>query len=218
MAKYPLISNCPLLEPPKVNREVKNSVSEATLARDSRLMAMQSRICSALSALGSAINILLIEDEDTSRLLVEKCSDAARLIADLHHEQSQARRMILKGALNKDLAATLTEVSVDGWLFGDNLSDRIKAAKALDKTTVELRARSASNPVAPRAVPSLNFRGPPRFAMKQQARQGGPRTQVQSLRSQIKKSLTTRSAPSFRPQRFPPASREERFHRPSRRH
>jgi hypothetical protein len=41
----------------------------------------------------------------------------------------------MKGVLNKNLTDTITEISVDGWLFGDNLPDRIKAAKAFEKNS-----------------------------------------------------------------------------------
>ncbi|KAJ8976062.1 hypothetical protein NQ317_002537 [Molorchus minor] len=51
---------------------------------------------------------------------------------------------MLRGNLNKTLAETLTELPVSSQIFGDNLDDRIKAAKALDKTAEELRAKPVS--------------------------------------------------------------------------
>ncbi|KAJ8954121.1 hypothetical protein NQ314_007150, partial [Rhamnusium bicolor] len=144
--KYPPFANCILMEAPKLNVEVKRSVSEATIARDSRVANVQSRICAGMSALGGVLELLLLGDlsPETSRQLIERTSDATRIFADVHFDQSQARRGLLKGALNKRLAETLSEISGDGWLFGSNLPERIKAAKALDRTSEELRMPSGS--------------------------------------------------------------------------
>jgi hypothetical protein len=76
-------------------------------------------------ALGAVLQLLISEDNsrDKTNLVIERVSDAARLFADIHFVQSQSRRAVMKGALNKNLIDTLTEVSVDGCLFGHNLPD-----------------------------------------------------------------------------------------------
>lgn len=92
---------------PKLNQEVKAAVNEAALKRD----VIVQNIEASLSALGQAISTILSENEDLdSRGHLLSClGDATRLIA--------ARRLILKGQLNKTLAGTLAKISSDGCLF-----------------------------------------------------------------------------------------------------
>lgn len=176
--KYPPFSNCLGMQVPKLNVEVKKSISEANLARDTRISHVQSRICAGLSALGGILELLLSGDisTDVSHQIMERTGDAARILADVHFDQSQARRGVLKGILNKKLAETLSEKSEDGWLFGDNLAERIRAVKALNKTAEELKI-----PAVPKTSTQnknnknyLNYKGPTRQYVKP-ARQVGPK-------------------------------------------
>lgn len=185
IAEFPPFSNCALMEAPKLNLEVKASVTEASCSRDTRLASAQKRVCAAMSALGKVLTVLLSEGKNDQPIFAWT-SAAARLLADIHHDQSQARRGLLKGFLNKELAETLTEASVDGWLFGSNLSERIKAAKALEKTSEDLKLRKLkypkkqARPRPPQQKPStsLNYRGPPRQTQGAQfIRQGGRQKQ-----------------------------------------
>ncbi|CAH0547099.1 unnamed protein product [Brassicogethes aeneus] len=179
--KYPAFSNCRLMEAPKLNVEVKKSVTEATVARDLRVAGTQTKICAGMSAIGGLLNLALSGEQssDITRQIIERASDAARIFADIHFDQSQARRAMIKGGLNKNLGETLLEECVDGWLFGNNLRDRIQAAKALDKTSAELRVRPTPVTVtAPKTQKSthLNFNRPLRQPQKP-SRQSGHRPQ-----------------------------------------
>lgn len=182
MAKYPVIGNCPLSAAPKLNLEVKASVSEAVTNRDSRLANLQSQIGAALSALGKALTILLDEEDEKKNNLqvIELMSDAGRLMADLHHEKSKSRRVLISSDLNKTFKETLTDASLDGWLFGDNLGDRMKVAKALEKSSLELRtpgARKQTRGSLPNSLAPahLNSKGPTRPPVRG-LRPVGPRT------------------------------------------
>ncbi|KAJ8962444.1 hypothetical protein NQ314_005740 [Rhamnusium bicolor] len=88
--KYPPFANCILMEAPKLNVEVKRSVSETTIARDSGVANVQSRSCAGMSVLGGVLELLLLGDlsPETSRQLIERTSHATRIFADVHFDQS----------------------------------------------------------------------------------------------------------------------------------
>ncbi|KAJ8932195.1 hypothetical protein NQ314_014847 [Rhamnusium bicolor] len=141
ITRYPIAENCPTMAPPRMNLEVKAVVNEVTVKRDARFSTIQAMLGASLSALGQSLTILgnALQEEGKARLLAS-IGDAARLIAGVHQQQSQARRAILRAQLNKSLADTLSEApGDDGWLFGENLSERIQSAKALDRTAAHLR-------------------------------------------------------------------------------
>ncbi|KAJ8966376.1 hypothetical protein NQ314_003552 [Rhamnusium bicolor] len=102
---------------------------------------------------------------DTPKLqLIELISDSAKLLADVHHQDSDSRRNLVSLHLKKDLIGTMNETGVDGWLFGENLGDRIKAARAMERSGQDLR-NSSIKPSSKRKKKTrapLNYRGPSR--------------------------------------------------------
>nr|CAI5845452.1 unnamed protein product [Callosobruchus analis] len=130
--KYPPIANCKLVAAPLLNEEVKVTVSESVLKRDERLATVQSQVGACLSALGKALNLLLQDEEkeDSKHLqLIELLNNTARMLADVHYQESESRKNILSVNLKRDLLAILTDSNADGWLFGENLGERVKAAR-----------------------------------------------------------------------------------------
>lgn len=206
VAKYPRPENCLLVAPPKINPEVKAAVNEVASKRDARYESLQAMLGASLSALGQAVTLILSSssvDECKSRLL-SSLGDAARLVAGVHQQQSQARRLTLKSQLNVSLAATLSETpSDDSWLFGENLSQRIQSAKVLHKMTAELRKpkEPVKPPLANRLVrskiPPGNFNGPPR-PQHRSLRRGGPRTAAAVTRNQQKPQLPSSRGMEYR--------------------
>lgn len=161
IAKYPIPANISLLAPPKVNREVAMAVGENAIKRDTRLVNVQAMMGAASAALGQLITVLLENPTETPHdLLIQLASDAARLIAGVHHQQSQARRLVFKGYLNNQLAETLSETSSDGWLFGENLTDRIQSAKALDRTAAQMKKVVSSSKLKKPSASTVSVRPP----------------------------------------------------------
>lgn len=93
--------------------------------------------------------------------MVELLGDAARLLNDVQFQESQSRRNILGVYLKKDvLSSVANSKPLDGWLFGDNLSERLKSAAALEKSGKELKAAAASRPSSSKKSKPLNYQGP----------------------------------------------------------
>lgn len=162
LKKYPAAGNLQLAAAPKLNSEVCSVLSEQHRERDRRMFNLQEQTGAALTAVGKALTMLLQGNgAESTRPLIEMLSDAGRLLADTHHEQSQCRRTLASADVGNQFRATLTDVAVDGWLFGSNLGERVKAARELEKISSELKSRPSTSTGAP-----LNSRGLPRAAYR----------------------------------------------------
>lgn len=73
------------------------AVGEAAKSRDARLATIQSQMGVALSALGKGLSKLINQESDNEimRPYIEIISDAARILADIHHSQSLSRRSLV---------------------------------------------------------------------------------------------------------------------------
>jgi hypothetical protein len=71
ITKYPVFSNGTLMKAPKLNVEVKKSLSEASV---------QTEIGAGMSALGAVLQLLISDDnsQDNTNFVREKVSDAVR--------------------------------------------------------------------------------------------------------------------------------------------
>lgn len=77
--------------------------------------------------------------------------------------------------LRKELKETLSNVSADGWLFGQNLGERIRTSKDIEKTGLDLKPARAqkSNPFKqPSKQFPVNSYRPPRRIQKGPGRGG----------------------------------------------
>ncbi|CAH1969169.1 unnamed protein product [Acanthoscelides obtectus] len=72
----------------------------------------------------------------------EKLSDAGRLLSDVHHTLSVSRKELAILNLNKEWKETLIDSPVDEWLFGEDLEERLKAAKSLQFSSKQLKIKS----------------------------------------------------------------------------
>lgn len=116
-----------------------------------------------LAALGRCLTLLLGKEiSPPDKPLVEAISDAGRLLADLHHKESASRRQLIALDLNRELKNTLDQAPLGSLLFGDNLAERIKSAKALEKSSLLLKSpcKPASSKTTFR---SLNLKSLPRM-------------------------------------------------------
>lgn len=181
---YPQPENCLLLETPKLNPEVAKALNPQIERRDEKLAGLQSQIGGALSAVGQLLTSFLQEEGGGNFQYIKLASDAAKLLLDFHHQQSITRRELITINLRKEFKETLTCEPAAGWLFGEKLGDRIKAAKELERSSLDLKQRIFKKPVA--RVPSvnnnshqLNYRRPPRFS-QQGGSQGGQQKRRQT--------------------------------------
>lgn len=164
--KYVTPENCPLMNPPNVNPEVKVAVPESVLKRDARLAQLQQQVGASLSAVGLALTNMLKENE-SNKEYIQILSDAGRLLANIHHSESMSRRDLIAINLNKEIKDTLTNTPVNNLLFGTDLENRIKTVKDLEKSGQQLKIQKKTSKVfqKPYSRPSTsryqeNYRSP----------------------------------------------------------
>lgn len=138
MEKYPSPENCTCIAVPKLNAEISAAVQETAIKRDKRIVEKQERIAACLGALGKAISIALKVKGSQKIILLENLNEAGRLLASVHRGKSIARRSLIL-ANHSGLRDTLSNTSVDEWLFGSNLEDIIKSAKIMKQASKELK-------------------------------------------------------------------------------
>lgn len=95
--------------------------------------------------------------------IIQSLSDGARLLADVHHQQSVARQNIISTSLDSKLRTVTENNDLDGWLFGDNLNERLKNAKQIERSGKELQRKNTFIKKTPNIDPK-NRKAPPKRA------------------------------------------------------
>lgn len=96
-----------------------------------------------------------IEDDEGLDIhsFVEKLGDAARFIIEAMHGQTESRKAFILPGVDKHYQKILENAITDYFLFGKNLSERIKQAKAIHKIGSSMKTQS-SNEGAGQRLPS----------------------------------------------------------------
>lgn len=143
--------NCTLIDPPKLNEEIKVSVGETSTKRDDRIVEKQKKISACLALLGSAVVDIINNEKsdninqkisDTQMALIRKLSEAARLLADLQRDETLTRRSLILAAISSSQKEILDSITADEWLFGQKLGERLKAAKTIERSGKELKIKN----------------------------------------------------------------------------
>ncbi|XP_048484189.1 uncharacterized protein LOC125490097 [Plutella xylostella] len=142
--KYLIPANCHYLVAPILNPEAKAAVPDILAKRDCTLLQKQNQIGVALAALSQVIE-MIVKKETATQLLLQPLSDACRLLCDSHNMETKTRRSIVMSTINTSLRETLTNSSRDKYLFGEDLTEKLKAAKSVQRTGESLLK---PNPVA----------------------------------------------------------------------
>ncbi|XP_047030584.1 uncharacterized protein LOC124637887 [Helicoverpa zea] len=168
LKKYLTPENCKNLKAPKLNLEVKAALNDFNIKKDSYNQMKQNQLSSALTAIGSALNMILSSKDSSNQQLqqlIQPLSDAARLICDCHYKESVSRRFDITKILNKETKDMVKNSKIDEYLFGSDLADQLKCHKAIAKSGLEMKAVSTAR-VAFRQTPTtqtqrgaLNARG-----------------------------------------------------------
>lgn len=131
--KHPPPENCSFISVPKLNAEIIAAVQETAIKRDKRIVEKQERIAACLSIVGRSLTIALKIDDNQRIELLKNLSEMGRLLASVHREESLARKSLILANLNSSLKTTLSNTTVDEWLFSADLEGLIKSANTLDR-------------------------------------------------------------------------------------
>lgn len=164
--KYLIPRNCSLIGAPALNAEIKVALNENTVKRDKLIESRQKRIAAAISSIGEAISHAL-EATEKDNAQIKRLMDTARLICDAQYNDSVSRRNLAVYSLKKEMKEPLLDTKIDKSLFGENLTDSLKTAKAVTKSGTELKTqfkpqtKNWKPPVAGRRQPATPRRYTP---------------------------------------------------------
>lgn len=131
LKSYLIPVNCDLLLAPALNPEVKAALPDHLVKRDINLMYKQNQLGIALSALASVTD-MIISNESSKQKLLKPISDACQILCDSHFIETKSRRDIIVSSMSTNLKDALLETKRDKFLFGENVIDKVKAAKTID--------------------------------------------------------------------------------------
>ncbi|XP_050512905.1 uncharacterized protein LOC126888594 [Diabrotica virgifera virgifera] len=119
----------------------KGALTDSNERRDARLSSLQSQVGAGIAAIGKVLSSLYEKGEERDKENIQALSDAGRILADVHYQETISRRDLVLLNINKDLRDTLSESPPDEWLFGGNLEEAIKAKKTIDISSQQLRSK-----------------------------------------------------------------------------
>ncbi|XP_041973369.1 uncharacterized protein LOC121729047 [Aricia agestis] len=184
LKEYLIPENCALLQPPKLNPEILAAVSEGTRIRDKRVEAVQKQLGQGIVALNKGLELLL--DEGSDRISAIKfLSDSCRILCDLHFLETNSRKKFITPGLDRNFLSLMQDVEHDELLFGNQLPEKIKASKTIEKQGLRIESTSTSyvyQPSTSRSRQPGNWAGPPRFPSTRGGR-GGQRTRGTPIQS-----------------------------------
>ncbi|KAI5631802.1 hypothetical protein NE865_15494 [Phthorimaea operculella] len=194
--------NCKLIDPPELNAEIKAAVSDIVAKRDKAIAGKQKQLTSAITCLGQAITHVLSSKEKDTQLL-KLLMDSVRLICDCQHADTLTRRNFLLNTLKKEMREQLQNTKVDKLLFGENLAETLKCAKAINKSGIDLKPAAPKvenkkqiTPSPSNTTKNLNWRNP-----GQVRRQTGPPRMKEPAMTSTRSRQPASSKLSQHPQR-----------------
>ncbi|KAI8435386.1 hypothetical protein MSG28_003704 [Choristoneura fumiferana] len=146
--KYPTPKNFPAAVAPILNKEIGATLSELSLNRDRRIINRQNMIAKILSCLGMTLTDIL-KGNINSKKLIEQISDAAKIAAEIHCNDSKSRKFFALSSATKIVQDACKETKTGKLLFGDGLSDQLK--------TVHIQTFKLERPIA---LPDNQPKGP----------------------------------------------------------
>lgn len=164
LKKYPRDGEL-VTEAPKINLEVQRLLTEISKKRDEHFTKTQRCVGTAIASLGGAISLLTEPSSEPvdQTLLLKYLWDTGKILTDVFHQQSSARKSFITPALDKDLKTTLEASVSDEWLYGEKLSEHVKEAKAIVKAAATLKTpdKPATKRPSNRSFVSGNAKGLP---------------------------------------------------------
>ena len=154
---FPPPANCLMMDPPKLNFEFKAAVDSTIQKRDERIIEKQEKISASLAGISKTIELVLKSNPPEKKQLLEPLNGVMRLLADLQHDETLIRRSLILKNIAAPVRDMLKDRPFDNWLFAKDLSEQLKAAKAVQQSSKDLKptVTVSGNKGGPK-----NFKGP----------------------------------------------------------
>lgn len=148
------------LEAPLLNEQIQTRISDRLVRKDGYRLEIQKSTSAAMTALGAALTMMDTPEEDgfEDDDILECLIDAGKLLADMQFKQSESRKMGIMPRLSKPFQEILKKSKSDKFLFGKDLSAKIKDLKDSDKLFKDISKEKPKQPST--SGTSGNFRRP----------------------------------------------------------
>nr|CAI5822348.1 unnamed protein product [Callosobruchus analis] len=140
--KYPSPSNVESLSPPILNAEISACLTENLLKQDKFLSTLQKQIAAAMSAIALPMNVFFSNPSEEMNAHLQHLANGSKLLADVMHSLSRHRRYGLSNTMNNNIRKVVMDRPIEGFLFGEDLSNQIKTAQELKKVSAEIKIQS----------------------------------------------------------------------------
>lgn len=160
--RYLIPANCVKIGAPSMNPEIKAAVTEVITKRDKGIEARQKQLAAAISGLSSVLNTELASKNKNNERL-KQLMDVARILCDIQHSESITRRNFATFSVKNELKDHLQNTKIDKTLFGEDLAETLKSAKAVSKSGSELKPKYQPKPkpsTSNSTTTNLNWKGP----------------------------------------------------------
>lgn len=138
MKKFPRKGTL-LAEAPKLNPEILAYMSPTAKSRDKHFTLAQNVLGSAMVALARSISLILeLEEGEATSSLLHLLGSAGKLLASLHHKQSEMRRAYILPGVDEKYKDLLKKSDITEDLFGKDLFSRLKHTKSMGKVVEDL--------------------------------------------------------------------------------
>ena len=84
-----------MMDPPKLNLEIKAAVDSTIQKRDERIIEKQEKISASLAGISKTIELVLKSNPPEKKQLLEPLNSVMRLLADLQHDETLIRRSLI---------------------------------------------------------------------------------------------------------------------------
>lgn len=158
LKEYIVPDNCRLLQAPKLKAEIAAALPDMVRNRDkNNLTVQQQQLGAGITAVNRAMDLLLLNGDRLQA--IKHLSNGCRLLSDLHFTFTQSRTKLITPSLDKTCLNVIHDTERDSTLFGEKLSENIKAAKAIEKQGLQIKKTlpqkaSTSNPQQTGSRPS----------------------------------------------------------------
>lgn len=133
LKEYAIPNNCDRLLAPIINAEIKAALPETLIKRDMGMSMKQKQIGIAIAALSQAMEAI-INQQMSAETLLKPISDACRILCDTHFNNTKTRRGFVLSTINNNLKEAVTENERSKYLSGDDIAEKLKSAKSIQKS------------------------------------------------------------------------------------
>ncbi|XP_026320713.1 atrial natriuretic peptide receptor 1-like [Hyposmocoma kahamanoa] len=118
----------------KVKARAKDHYNYSFSDGEEAMESKQKQTSSTIFALDEAIT-RLFSQRTRDNTMLKLLMDAARIVCDCQYKESLTRRGFILSGVKKEMKEQMKDTKIDKFLFGKNLSETLKAAKAIQKTS-----------------------------------------------------------------------------------